>query len=156
VLFNGCDIERWFLKAFIGLLASGSFQAVQGEKMHFRPTAEIGELFFGRVRDGKKRGLWVRGETSGAIVPTRSLRATPVTITGTRSVVGMKVQLFGFDLLYATLPMNVESSLFRPAALIFQRPNITRTIELSWPSDIEHSHTAILWESMKTQPSQKS
>ena len=139
-LFNGFDIERWCLKTFFGLLFSSILQASPGKIIRkVKNTPRMVDLLFGRVPDEWGRGIWVRTDAEFIVGTKLSLSVSPVLKPATNRLFGFTINIFGFDFLYSTAPINVETSVFRPSQIIFRGPKGVSKIEISWPPDLLHS-----------------
>lgn len=139
-IFNGLDIERWCLKTFWGLLFSSIFQVAPGKIIKkVKNTPRMVDLLFGRVPDKWGRGLWVRTDAELLVNTALSLSVSPVSKPGTNRLFGFTLNIFGFDFLYSTAPIDVETSVFRPSEIIFDRHKSVLKIKVSWPPDLVHS-----------------
>lgn len=139
-IFNGLDIERWLLKTFWGLLFSAILQVAPGKTIKkVKNTPRMVDLLFGRIPDKWGRGLWVRTDPKLAVDTQLSLSVSPVSKPGTNQLFGFTLNIFGFDFLYSTAPINVETSVFRPSEIIFERHKSVSKIILSWPPNLSHS-----------------
>lgn len=144
-LFNGLDIERWCLKVFLCLLFSSNLQVAPGNIIRkVKNIPRMVDLLFGNVPDEWGRGFWIRTDTELIVDTKRSLSVSPISRPGTNRLFGLTINMFGFDFLYSTAPINVETSVFRPSQIIFRLPKGDLKIEISWPSFLVHSG-AIEW-----------
>lgn len=139
-LFNGADIERWLLKTFWGLLFSTNLQIAPGKAIKkVKNSPRIVDLLFGRVPNAWGRGLWVRTDPKLIVDTELLLSVSPVSKPGTNQLFGFTLNIFGFDFLYSTAPINVETSVFRPSEINFKRHKSVSKIIISWPANIVHS-----------------
>jgi len=97
------------------------------------------DLLFGRVPGAWGRGLWVRTDPKLLVDTDLSLSLSPVSKPGTNQLFGFTLNIFGFDVLYSTAPINVETAVFRPSGINFKRDKSVSKIIISWPANIVHS-----------------
>jgi hypothetical protein len=146
VLFNGIDIEKWCLKIFLGFISSANFQAVQGQVIRqINNMPECVNLLLGNVPDKAGRGLWIRTEPGQNVKATPSLKVSPIFKIGTNQLYGLTFNIFGFDFLYSTAPINAEDSVFRPSQIMFRSPSRLCRIEISWPTNVIHSGSSVIF-----------
>jgi hypothetical protein len=140
VLFNGHDLERWCLKTFLGLLATGSMYGGPGQVIRrVSASPHVLDLFFGRVDDVWGRGLWVRTDPRRPVNTELAISGAAVVNHANHQVLGLTFNFFGFDFAFSITPATVEDSVFRPSQLKFRRPGGLCTIELSWAPGVSHS-----------------
>jgi hypothetical protein len=152
VLFSGHDIERWFLKTFLGLLVSHNLENSHGQIIgSARNIPDAVKLLFGRIPDTWGRGLWVRGDDRVIVDANRRLIASPVTMEGTKGLFGLYLNIHGFEFHYLTSPYPMPNHVFRPSHLKFHRPDCVADIELSWAPDAPRSDAAEWYWERKTE-----
>ena len=80
-LFPGADVERWLLKALLGLASSGSARAIDGERLPWSPPAEWCRALFGQRPFSAPWGLYV----SGTLGEGMRLDASEITLAPLRT-----------------------------------------------------------------------
>ncbi len=132
-VFNGLDIERWLLKTLYGLLDSKNLQIEPNERLRAEIDEKCIDLLNGTVPHADKRGLFLRSEINTQITTKRILSISPIINKLKQNIQGITINMFGFDFLLSTCPINVENSKYRPNYIVFSTPRDSRVIHLVWP-----------------------
>lgn len=133
-VFNGLDIERWLLKTFYGLLYSKNLQIDINESLQANIDAKCIDLLYGNVPHADNRGLFIRTQINHTVKSDRILAISPIINKVKSNIQGITINIFGFDFLFSTCPINVEHSEYRPNFIVFKTLRDTRVIHLIWPS----------------------
>jgi hypothetical protein len=134
-LFNGHDIERWMIKSFFGLVASGNLQNSSSGKIE-KINVVLGEIHIKKLQgimpDINLSGLFIRTDSNIPAKTKSSFTVSPIINQQEKALKGLTMNIWGFDFLISTTPLSVLNSCFRPHRIIFSAGNDRRIIQLSW------------------------
>jgi len=131
MLFNGHDLERWFLKILCGLAGSGNLEKVG--KLDI--SSEWLEILFGYRDFGPGLGLYIPSRVGRESKPNFNIEMAPLSHYGVVS--GLLVHLCGYELILCMRPLSGrvflgEPVIYRPMELLVKNAVRERSVVFSW------------------------
>jgi hypothetical protein len=152
-LFSGVDIERWMLKALMGLASAKAARTPEGEPIPWAPPPRWLRILFGDFAFPDTWGIYVRGTIGHQMMlDPSSISVAPLT-TGDE-ISGCQVLFGGFEfaLIARDVPSRrtgavVDESIYRPCEIIFEDPptGTVRSIYLAWTTKWKGEAVHVAW-----------
>jgi len=139
IVINGSDLERWFLKIFLGL--SVDFNKQQRGMDNWQPSMKLLNVLFNKYPLEKDGGFYslLIGNTE---LRTHSLSINYVSDKQSKEGIGIVVSLEVVTILFSIIPsppINPDvnaKTFFHPASLQFPENNGNRILHTGWSNGI--------------------
>lgn len=147
-IVDGLKLEKWFLKTFCAVTASGNY-LVDGNGYGSLPISEYSVNLLFRNDPWKVGiGLYAAWGNRDKVDAFKGISFDPVTArSGTHAtIVGLDVHFWGFPLrgLFAVYEKNHPLDGYRPRGITFVNGPVTREIIFEWPSTSVTSAPSVL------------
>jgi len=154
---SGEALERWMLKALVGVLASGNAAKDDQRFLKSKPPLAWLQLLYGHEPMPERWGLYLSYELGERVMGTKQLTFAP--LIHEIKVIGALCHIHGFRFLLAmTAPGEdrrgslLESALYRPAHLAFSHKGRSCSVQLGfkWNGGNDGQGLEISYEDKKT------
>lgn len=138
LIVDGLKLEKWFLKTFCAVTASGNY-LIDGNSYGSLPVSEYSvDLLYTNAPWKVGIGLYIDWSSKTRVDAYKGIGFDPVTArSGTHAtIVGIDVHFWGFPLrgLFAVYENDHPLEGYRPRGISFVNGPVTREIIFQWPS----------------------
>lgn len=137
-LFNGHDLERWFLKTMLAMASSHNL-ASDGERLAptFDPRINIPAMLQDHESWPLGAGLYFTDKLGHAFSRADDFQLAPLTQIEGGTIAGMLAKIQGMSFTFLAVPpqhfrLALASSIYRPGELAFDLRDWTNVIQLCW------------------------
>lgn len=143
-LISGHDLERWMLKALVGLTAAGVFRDSRGTTLQLTTEIDVPKLLAQPLAWQHTAGLYLAHKVGDAYPQVNTVEMAALVEPSSMAVIGMTMRIKGMQFVLflqsraSLIGSSLQDAWYRPSVLTHRHTHVEHRIELSWHDIRDH------------------